>query len=202
MLSPPPSPSLPLSLSFLTHSLSFSFHQSHETQSILGAFLLSELIEYFESSSSPSSSPSPSPSPVVYVLVRAPSNESAYERVKANLAKYKLWRKEWESESISEREREEGEGEGGGEKLGFGVGRVRAIAGDLATDLFGLSPSLFLSLSSRLSIIFHCGAQVPPISVPHSLSHTLSHSLSHTLSLSLFLCPPRFYSLISNDSFR
>ena len=87
----------------------------------LGAFLLSQLLQQTESH--------------IYCLVRATDADSGKTRIKANLAAYKLWQKDYSD-------------------------RIIPIVGDLSQPNLGLTATRFQTLAERIDVIYHNGALV------------------------------------------
>lgn len=87
----------------------------------IGAFLLAELMQQSRAR--------------VTCLVRATTPGEARHRVRENLARYSLWRDEYQP-------------------------RVDVVLGELAEPNFGLSPGEFVSLAASIDTIVHCGAWV------------------------------------------
>lgn len=96
----------------------------------LGAHLLADQLERW-------------PDLVLYCLARAASDQGAWERVRANLRRYGLWREAY------------------GE-------RILGVAGDLASPRFGLDAAGFNALAAELDGILHNGAQLS-YTLPYSL---------------------------------
>ncbi|MGO4279741.1 amino acid adenylation domain-containing protein [Cupriavidus sp. RAF20_2] len=96
----------------------------------LGAFLLRDLLRW------------PGVSEVI-CLVRAPSDDEAGRRLRANLCKYGLWHE------------------------GFTT-LLRPLAGDFALGDFGLGAARFEAWANRCDVVFHLGAHVNYIE-PYSL---------------------------------
>ncbi|HLT40720.1 MAG TPA: thioester reductase domain-containing protein, partial [Enhygromyxa sp.] len=87
----------------------------------LGAFLLSELMQQSDAHAT--------------CLVRAATPAEARTRVRENLARYQLWRDEYQP-------------------------RIDVVLGELAEPNFGLSAGEFRSLAASIDTILHCGAWV------------------------------------------
>ncbi|WP_381801491.1 amino acid adenylation domain-containing protein [Streptomyces niveus] len=87
----------------------------------LGAFLVVELIKSTEA--------------LVHCLVRAESEDAAWERMEQTLRTYHAWDESYRS-------------------------RMRMVIGDLAKPRLGLGPEEFAACASRIDVIYHSGAVV------------------------------------------
>ncbi|KAJ3014108.1 large subunit of alpha-aminoadipate reductase [Thoreauomyces humboldtii] len=82
----------------------------------------------------------------IVALVRAKSSDDAIQRIKSNGERYLVWNDDWVTS-----------------------GQLRALCGDLGQDRFGLSESLWNSLSQSTDIIVHNGALVHWVYPYHKL---------------------------------
>jgi thioester reductase-like protein len=103
------------------------------------------------------------PSAIVWCLVRvgrhsAPTDDDeARRRLRDHMVSYELWD---EAQSA----------------------RVRAIAGELSLDRFGLCSERFAALADEVDVIFHCGAWVNSLLSYQSLVKGNVVGTSHSLS--------------------
>ncbi|MCB0583687.1 MAG: SDR family oxidoreductase, partial [Phaeodactylibacter sp.] len=87
----------------------------------LGAYLLRELLQQTRAR--------------IYCLVRAADEQQAFERIRANLEQYGMFREE-------------------------NAGRIQALAGDISQPLLGLAPDQYDALADTIGAIYHNAAQV------------------------------------------
>lgn len=101
------------------------------------------------------------PEAKVYCLVRAKTDELAYERLKNNCKAYMTWNEEWETKK-----------------------NVIAVCGDLSKDQFGIPDDKWNKLSEEIDLIIHNGAMVHWVYPYHKLKPINVMSTIQCLKLS------------------